>query len=69
MVSVLFLFVSDVFYRLCRRMCDRNLKQLINIKFLAKSGETATESYGMLKNVYGDEKMSRARVFEWHKYF
>ena len=48
-------------------MCDRNLEQ--RIKFLAKSGKTATKSCVMLKNVYGDETMSRARAFEWRKRF
>ena len=46
-----------------------SLEQRINLKFLVKLGKTATESLEMLKQVYGDEALSRARVFDWHKCF
>ena len=46
-----------------------SLEQRINLKFLVKLGKTATESLEMLKQVYGDEALSRARVFDWHKRF
>lgn len=45
------------------------MDQRINIKFLAKYGKNATETYEMLKHVYGDECLSRAQVFKWHKQF
>ena len=44
-------------------------EQRINLKFLVKLGKTPSESLGMLQEVYGDETMSRSRVFEWHKRF
>ncbi|KAJ8961706.1 hypothetical protein NQ318_021306 [Aromia moschata] len=33
------------------------------------SGRTFTEAYAMLKEVYGNEYLSRIRVFEWFKWF
>ena len=45
------------------------LEQRINIKFCVKLGKTATETFNMLHEVYGDASMSRTRVFEWHKRF
>lgn len=44
-------------------------EQRTNIKFLAKLGRTPTETFEMLKAAYGDQTLSRARVFEWHKRF
>ena len=37
------------------------------MKFCVKLGKSATEIYDMLKNVYGDECLSRTQVFEWFK--
>jgi hypothetical protein len=39
------------------------------IKFYFKSGKTATELYHDLKNVYGDDWLSRAQVFRWFARF
>ncbi|GFU56654.1 protein GVQW3 [Trichonephila clavipes] len=39
------------------------------VKFHFKLGKTATETYNLLKEVYGSECLSRARVFEWFKRF
>uniref|UniRef100_A0A8D8XP38 Mos1 transposase HTH domain-containing protein n=1 Tax=Cacopsylla melanoneura TaxID=428564 RepID=A0A8D8XP38_9HEMI len=44
-------------------------EQRINLKFLVGLKKTATESFALLKQVYGDRSMSRARVFQWHKRF
>jgi ribosomal protein L28 len=44
-------------------------KQRVNIKFCVKLGKTATETLQLLRHAYGDEALSRARVFEWHKRF
>ena len=43
--------------------------QRINLKFLVRLGKTPLDALGMLQEVYGDETMSRSRVFEWHKRF
>lgn len=50
----------------CKTMSN---EQRTNIKFLAKLGRTPTETFEMLKAAYGDQTLSRARVFEWHKRF
>ncbi|BFZ13051.1 hypothetical protein BsWGS_16090 [Bradybaena similaris] len=43
--------------------------QRICINFCQKLGDTFTETYEKLHKVYGDECMSRTRVFEWFKRF
>ncbi|GFW66793.1 protein GVQW3 [Trichonephila clavipes] len=49
-------------------MCE-NTDQRICIKFCFKFGKTGTETYDMMKTAFGDEAMSRARVFEWFRRF
>ena len=44
-------------------------EQRTNLKFLVRLGKTPTEALGLLQQVYGNEAMSRCRVFEWHKRF
>ena len=50
-------------------MLNANVEQRVNVKFCAKLGKSATETYDMLKKVYGDECLSRTQVFEWFKRF
>ena len=40
-----------------------------NVKFLVKLKKLATETFQLLTEAYGEDCMSRARVFEWHKRF
>ncbi|GFS69210.1 protein GVQW3 [Trichonephila clavipes] len=47
-------------------MCE-NPYQRICIKFCFKLGKTGTETYEMMKTAFGEEAMSRARVFEWFR--
>ena len=51
-----------------RRM-DVQFEQRVNIKFCVKLGKTATETLQLLPDAYGDEALSRVRVFEWHRRF
>ena len=44
-------------------------EQRTNLKFLVRLGKTPTEALGLLQQVYGNEAMSRCRVFKWHKRF
>ena len=46
-----------------------NVEQHVNIKFLTKLGKSATETYNLLTEVYGDQSLSRTQVFEWFKKF
>jgi hypothetical protein len=39
------------------------------VEFLAKLGKSATETYNLLMEVYGDECLSHTQVFEWFKIF
>jgi len=50
-------------------MLNVNVKQRVNVKFCVKLGKSATERYDLLMKVYGDEFLSRTRVFEWFKRF
>nr|XP_045001724.1 protein GVQW3 isoform X2 [Jaculus jaculus] len=50
-------------------MSDRYLEQRTSIKFCVKRNKSASETHHLLKEAYGDEVMSRARVFDWHKRF
>ncbi|GFS78965.1 protein GVQW3 [Trichonephila clavipes] len=45
------------------------IEQRIVVKFHFKLGKTTTETYNLLKEVYGSECLSRAQVFEWFKHF
>ncbi|GFX89925.1 protein GVQW3 [Trichonephila clavipes] len=49
-------------------MCENTDKQICN-KFFFKLGKTGTETYEMMKTAFGDEAMSRSRVFEWFRPF
>jgi len=48
-------------------MLSVNVEQRVNVKFCVKLGKSATETYDLLKKVYGDECLSRTQVFEWLK--
>jgi len=50
-------------------MSDCKSEQGVNIKFLVKLKKSATETFQLLTEAYGEECMSRARVFEWHNDF
>ncbi|KAJ8943044.1 hypothetical protein NQ318_022588 [Aromia moschata] len=50
-------------------MLSVQMEQWVNLKFLVKLGKTFTEAYAMLKEVYGNECLSRTQVFEWFKRF
>jgi hypothetical protein len=60
---------EEVLLLLIRKMTDTKIEQRANIKFLAKLKKTATETYQLLCEVYGEDTLSRARVFEWHRRF
>src|SRR6476469_851418 len=45
------------------------IEQWIIVKFHMKLEKSATETFLLLKEVYGNECLSRARVFEWFKRF
>jgi hypothetical protein len=39
----------------------------VNNKFCVKLGKTPTETLQLLSDAYGDDALSWARVFEWHR--
>jgi len=50
-------------------MSDCKSEQRVNIKFLVKLKKSGTENFQLLTEAYGEDCMSRARVFGWHKPF
>jgi hypothetical protein len=50
-------------------MTDTIIEHRTNIKFLTKLKETASETYKLLREIYGKNTLPRARVFEWHRRF
>jgi hypothetical protein len=49
-----------------QRACAR---ARVCVKFCFKLGKTATESWKMLQQAFGDECMSRTQCFEWYSRF
>jgi hypothetical protein len=49
---------EEVFLLLVRKMTDTKIEQRTNIKFLAKLKKTATETYQLLHEVYGEDTLS-----------
>ncbi|KAJ8958890.1 hypothetical protein NQ318_019658 [Aromia moschata] len=50
-------------------MLSVQMEQMVNLKFLVKLRKTFTEAYAMLKELYGNECLSRTQIFEWFKRF
>ncbi|XP_041375042.1 protein GVQW3-like [Gigantopelta aegis] len=50
-------------------MADCKNEQRVNIKFPVKLNKSAIETFHLLTEAYGEDCMSRARVFEWHERF
>jgi hypothetical protein len=45
------------------------MEQEANIEFCFKLGETATETVELMRQVYGDNCLSRAQIFRWYARF
>jgi hypothetical protein len=41
-------------------------EQRVCIKFCQKLGKTATETYEMLQQAFGETALSRSKTFEWY---
>jgi hypothetical protein len=44
-------------------------EQRVNTMFLVKLKKSMMETFQLLTEAYGEECMSRVRIFEWHKQF
>jgi len=49
-------------------LCE-STEQHICIKFYFKIGKTATETYQLLQQAYGEDAMGRTQVFDWFRRF
>ena len=47
----------------------RNIAQRYAILFCVKLGDSATRTHGKLQQAFGDDAMSRAQAYHWHKMF
>jgi len=47
----------------------RNIAQRYAIFFCVKFGDCFTTTHGKLQQTFGDDAMSRAQAFHWHKMF
>ena len=45
------------------------MEQRINLKFSVKLRKIPTEYFKLLKEVYGEDVISRTQIFKWHKHF
>jgi len=50
-------------------MSDCKSEQRFDIEFRVKLKKSATKTFQLLTEAYGEDCMSTARVFEWHKRF
>jgi len=50
-------------------MLSVDVEQCVNVKFCVKLEKSDTETYDLLKKVYGVDCLSRTQVFEWFKRF
>ena len=54
----------------CRRASmERIVKQSYALKFCFKLWNSASETFELITQAYGDDALIRTRVFEWHKMF
>ena len=52
-----------------RASMEHTVEQRYAVKFCFKLRKSASETFELVKQVYGDDALSRTRVFEWHKMF
>ena len=45
------------------------MEQRVNIKFCFKPGKTAAKTVELMRQVYGDNCLSRAQIFRWYARF
>ena len=54
---------------LCDFVMDCKLEHRTNFKFCVNLRKCPTYTFNMIRHVYGNAAMSRARCFEWHACF
>ena len=59
----------DVFVNLVTKMEAWNIAQWYAIFFCVKLNDSATTTHGKLQQTFGDDAMSTAQAFRWHRMF
>jgi hypothetical protein len=64
-------FYTSAFLILCfiLSVMDGNIEQHVYIKFCVKLDKSATETFKMLREAFGEHSLSETVVFEWHSRF
>jgi hypothetical protein len=57
----------DVFCYSVTKMEKNNLEKGHAVKFCIKLREGATDPYGKIQRAFGNNSLSRAQIFRWHK--
>lgn len=52
-----------------RASIERTVELHYSVKFCVKLGKPASKTLELINQAYGDDTLSRTRVFEWHKIF
>ena len=48
---------------------ERTVEQRYAVKFCFKLGKSASETFELIRQAYGDDALSTTRVSVWHKMF
>jgi hypothetical protein len=61
-------FYTSAFLTLCFVLSamDGKIDQCVSIKFCMKVGKSATKTFGMLREAFGEHSLSQIAFFEWH---
>ena len=58
-----------VIFVVSSRQHGAHRRTTLRVKFCIKLGKSASETLELINQAYGDDALSRTRVFEWHKMF
>ena len=62
-------YLESCTWRVAIFTMDQRKEQQVYIKFCANLGKSATETFEMIQQGFGDQSLSRTQVFQWHAPF
>ena len=63
------IYKNRSFSRRISSKMDASYEQRVNVKFCYKLGKTFSETFEMIRTVYGDDSLSRTQCYEWFRRF